>query len=552
MKYKQELGTTIKDILDRIEKNKIVVPDFQRDYVWLKNKKCDKIEALFDSLMKGFPIGNILSWEIDNPQNQNLRLNGILRYYQDSIHTQCPPINNLSNCVEAVIDGQQRLTSLFIGLKGYYETKVGYSNTLNSYIRKYLHICLSSNYINDSDHNFKFLTHQEVKASPYAWFKVSDILKFSDLYAIIRWLGLNNLDKLNKNEYPQAIETLGRLFDVVNKDPLIYTLKYTEQNYSELLEIFIRLNNNGISLKNIDLIISTIKASWTKCQQGLFNDFKNRIKQNCKIEIDDKLIVRGFMILHSNDVKLSLEHLTPQIINQFENDWDDYTKKLENTILTIHSWGFHNDSLKSKNSIIPIFYYLVKNNKFDNTNNLSLLQQDDENEIKKWLCSSLLNGIFGGEADGILRKIINIIRDAITNNTPIFPRKTILTALIGHTKTICYNFDKVEKWLEYKIDDNRAKALIILLFGNYERLGHKADFIYRNTNAVYNFRLRYPNQPTNQKPEDWVTSINNPVSLSENLLPPTWRPSDYSTLNFNLFKEERKKLIHEKLQKLLS
>ena len=112
---------TVSDVIKDISNNKYVLPSIQREYVW----KSEQIECLFDSLMQDYPIGAFLFWEISKEKYKAYDFYYFLKDYHErkSIHN---PKANLTgeDSVIAVLDGQQRLTSLYIGLKGTYAEKI--------------------------------------------------------------------------------------------------------------------------------------------------------------------------------------------------------------------------------------------------------------------------------------------------------------------------------------------------------------------------------------------------------------------------------------------
>ena len=86
-----------------IERGSVKVPQFQRDFVWSR----DKSARLLDSLLKGFPIGTFILWKTDEELRSIRNLGGV----------GLPPTPK-GDAVQYVLDGQQRLTSLFAALKG--------------------------------------------------------------------------------------------------------------------------------------------------------------------------------------------------------------------------------------------------------------------------------------------------------------------------------------------------------------------------------------------------------------------------------------------------
>ena len=111
---------TIKYLIDKITDKEFVLPNIQREFVW----KPEQIEKLFDSLMRGYPIGSFLFWNIKQEKvNEYKFYDFLLKYHEkDNRHnTEAPSSGN--KAITAILDGQQRLTSIYIGLKGSYAEK---------------------------------------------------------------------------------------------------------------------------------------------------------------------------------------------------------------------------------------------------------------------------------------------------------------------------------------------------------------------------------------------------------------------------------------------
>ncbi|WP_348702298.1 DUF262 domain-containing protein [Tenacibaculum sp. 190524A02b] len=96
------------NILDSVKKGRLVVPEFQRDYVWDKKQRID----LFDSIKRGFPIGSLLFW---NPDGNDYEYNNNIGPYKLDI---------TPNKFSYIIDGYQRVTTLFSALINPYDTGV--------------------------------------------------------------------------------------------------------------------------------------------------------------------------------------------------------------------------------------------------------------------------------------------------------------------------------------------------------------------------------------------------------------------------------------------
>jgi hypothetical protein len=92
-----------KTLLADIEKGLIKIPQFQRDYVWSK----ERAARLIDSILKGYPIGTFITWKTKEQLRVVKNLGGV----------ELPPVP-AGDFAEYVLDGQQRMTSLFCALKG--------------------------------------------------------------------------------------------------------------------------------------------------------------------------------------------------------------------------------------------------------------------------------------------------------------------------------------------------------------------------------------------------------------------------------------------------
>ena len=121
---------TIKEAMDKIDENKFVLPGIQRRFVW----QLEQIELLFDSLMREYPMNSLMLWEITDSKIKNeYNYYSFLRKYQERFGVENELINKTASDADffAVIDGQQRLNSLYIGLKGSYTVKKPHRKWIN-------------------------------------------------------------------------------------------------------------------------------------------------------------------------------------------------------------------------------------------------------------------------------------------------------------------------------------------------------------------------------------------------------------------------------------
>lgn len=95
---------TVNQLIEKIDTGELGLPELQRPFIW----KDSKVRDLFDSMMRGYPIGYLMLWEC--PSLDKKKSIGVDAHSYDSPK-------------EVIIDGQQRLTSLYAVMKGKKVTK---------------------------------------------------------------------------------------------------------------------------------------------------------------------------------------------------------------------------------------------------------------------------------------------------------------------------------------------------------------------------------------------------------------------------------------------
>ncbi|GAA7203168.1 hypothetical protein HpCK2_11400 [Helicobacter pylori] len=264
------LDNSIKNVVDELNV-RYFLPNIQREYVWLKKADEKKIEQLFDSILRGYPIGSFLFWKLQkeniaksDEQDEN-KLNFqlyqfITNYDERKPHNEKIYIEQIS-CDELciVLDGQQRLTSLYIGLKGTrtLKKKRARNDSPNAYEEKrlYLNLKHQPNMDNPED-NYQFEFHAKTPENDkkHFWFKVGDILELeSGVLNYVQEHGLKG------NE----LKLLDKLREHVHTKQLISFFEEKEKNLNKVLNIFIRVNSGGVKLSYSDLLMSILTASFS-------------------------------------------------------------------------------------------------------------------------------------------------------------------------------------------------------------------------------------------------------------------------------------------------
>lgn len=577
---------TIKNAIDKIDRREYLLPAIQREFVW----GADDIELLFDSLMRGFPINSFLFWNVNSKKNrENNKYYEFLKNYMEYHAETATPINvkGIQNFT-AILDGQQRLTALYIGLKGTYAYRKprGRWEEKKDFPIRSLYLDVQKSYLeyteeekkllydydDGREYSFCFLTNDEFesKGGDTRFFKVENIL--SDAYSNISKMMSSLSDKYNNNDYAKQI--IPQLYDVIHQRQLInYYLEDTE-DYDKALSIFIRTNSGGEKLSFSDLLLSTIISNWSKYDaRQEFRNLEKEIKSMGFYTFSKDFIVRCALLIYSDDIRFKINNLTPKTLAEFEKNWDSESDErsiksaIKETFDLLKDYGHTENTITSYNAVVIITYYLYIKNK-TNGFRKKIEYKEDREIILKWFNLVLLKRVFGGQADTILKDI----RDVIKNSEDInFPINAIKRKLKDTRKTLTVDDEFLDSLLIEQKDSRYAFPILSLLYdgADYRDTKHK-DHLHpeatfnkkslaslnlseddltfyldkNNWNSILNLQLLYSdkNQSKQHMPlKKWVEDNN--INCETQLIPDCLDIKD-----FKIFIQERARLIKDKLR----
>ena len=137
-----EIPITIRETIQRIQQRDYLLPGIQREFVWQPDQIC----RLFDSLMRGYPIGSFLFWRVSEEHKADYKFYEFIRDYHEHDAKHNPKASLIpAGGLTAVLDGQQRLTSLYIGLLGTHTERRKYArrSAASSYAKRRLYLNLA-------------------------------------------------------------------------------------------------------------------------------------------------------------------------------------------------------------------------------------------------------------------------------------------------------------------------------------------------------------------------------------------------------------------------
>ena len=458
-------GGTIADVLKRIQNKTYVLPAIQREFVW----KPEQIEKLFDSLMQGYPFGTFLFWKVEAATSSKFKFYDFVLHYHQRDAAHCPELGKIHHqSVTAVLDGQQRLTALNIGLRGSMAIKQPNKWWTNpdAFPVRTLRLDLLAPQEPDEDgviYRFGFLDDAQASRDENAhWFKVPDILGIKDGPTMLSGLMKQGLQG---NALEAAYAILDRLHRVVHSHNLINYYEEETQNLERVLNIFIRLNSGGTVLSYSDLLLSIAVAQWKKIDARKeihkLVDELNRIGTGFALS-QDFVLKAGLMLADIASVGFKVENFTTANMAVLEANWPAIRAALVRTVELAASFGLNGQTLRADSSLLPIAYYLYRRTIPDTYVTHSKFATDRE-AIRGWLIRSLLkaSGIWGSGLDTLLTALCETIQVDGANDFPVAQLRQVMAQ---RGKSLTFEPPEIEDMLHMEHGDKRMLALLSLLF----------------------------------------------------------------------------------------
>ena len=464
---------TIKDAIDKIHSRQFLLPAIQRKFTWSSSQ----IEMLFDSILRGYPINSFMLWKISDAEiKSGYKFYEFITAYREFFAENNKDIDTKGvPDFEAVIDGQQRLTSLYIGLRGSYAYKMPrkwWKDTEDCLPSRKLYLNLGApvkqQYDNQKAFDFRFLSKEDLDKYNKAqdgsiWFEVGQILDLDSTKNVMRYLMENNL---KDNDY--ANDTLSTLYEAIHVKRLINYYLQEEQEPDKVLDIFIRTNSGGTPLSFSDLLMSIASANWKKIDAR--KEIDSIVTEIYGIGrpgflIDKDFVLKTCLVLFVDNIRFQLKNFTYENVQLFEANWDKIKKSIIAAFTLFEKLGFNNSTFRAKNAAIPVIYYIYHNNLADSIVKATY-DAEDKKAITKWLTLTFIKSIFGGQTDTVLITMRRVLKE--TDNKK-FPAQELMDTF-KNDPARNYSFDDefLDGLLEAQKDSNDAFYVLHLLYPNLD------------------------------------------------------------------------------------
>lgn len=215
----------INDVLSQINLGNYALPEFQRGYVWTRSD----VRKLMYSLYRDYPVGSLLIWDAATDP--------------DIIRGDGTPS---SGTVSLILDGQQRMTSLFGVIRG--KAPQFFDGDASAFTNLYFNI---------DEETFEFYSQQKMKGDR-AWVSVSEVIP--DSGAFFTKAIAQRPDDMQY--YAEAMTKLNKLSSIKDRDMPVQVVAGEDKTIDVVVEIFNNVNSGGTKLSKGDLALAKICAQW--------------------------------------------------------------------------------------------------------------------------------------------------------------------------------------------------------------------------------------------------------------------------------------------------
>jgi hypothetical protein len=469
-----ETPITIKQALERIHATDYVLPAIQREFVWGP----DRIARLFDSLMRGYPIGGFLLWKLDSGTVGSLGLFRFLDRFSEFNHRHNEPLALPEpRSLHAVLDGQQRLTALNVGLRGTFAYRLPrrWANRAESYPPRtlFLELCDLTDgtdkegYGEGVQYRFEFFEKGDVahrNGESTHWFPVPEVLK---LKSVVDALPALNQAGLSQAALEPALQTLERLRQTVHADPVIAAHVEEDQDLDRVLDIFIRVNSAGMTLSSSDLLLSIATAQWKERDaresiHGLVDDL-NATGHGFGFTKD--LVLKASLVLtDAGDIRFTASNINAKTMAVVEEKWDAIEMALKLTAKVLDSFGFSTTTLTAHSVAIPLADYFYQRG-LSEPYVASKAYAADRAAMRGWVLRSLLKpGVWGSGLDTLLTALRRQTRE---HGSEGFPVAELEAEMATRGKALSFTLEEIDTLTETRYG-GRAFAVLAALYPGFD------------------------------------------------------------------------------------
>lgn len=464
---------SIEEMLTAIHKREYLMPAIQREFVWDVNQ----ITKLVDSLMRGYPVGSFLLWDVKPETAQSYTFYEFLTNFHERDNPYADKATvPAGNGTTAVLDGQQRLTSLNIALYGSFAEKKKYAwwNSPDAFPVKRLYLNLVDDPADEElglKYDLRFLTDKDAareEGGEDKWFRVGAVLDLANSGPAI-------MKELERRDIANSGAAFQRMYDLYEAVRILKPMNYflvTDQDPDKVLEIFVRVNSGGTTLSYSDLLLSMATNQWRELDareevRSLVSDLNSNAGRQFAFSKD--VVLKTALTIADVDVRFKVSNFTHANMAKVETSWPQIKSALLRAATLLQQFGYSEGNLTASSVIVPIAHYLHLRGAGDSYLESSA-DAADRVVLQRWINRSLIKrGIWGSGLDTLLTRIRDVLRANTTSGFPVLAVEAAMTA-VG--KSLTFEAAEIDELLNLKYAGQRTFSVLSVLYPGLD-LGKK-------------------------------------------------------------------------------
>lgn len=323
----------IRELMDGIRDLDMVLPEFQREYVWER----EQAKQLMVSLFRDYPTGGLLFWKTANPPD---------------IKNAAIPKDKIGTTL-VILDGQQRLTTLYLLTRGaippYYTAEDIKNDPRNLFF--------------DLDTgDFQYYQSTRMQKNP-TWIAVTECFtnppKIFDIAKQKLAAGQDPFELAQRYN-----DNLTRLLNIQERDYPIQTVP-PSADIDDAIDVFDRVNSLGTKLTDAELALAHITGKWPLARKVMKDKIRDLATH--RFNFDLTFVVRVLVGIVNGRALFETIHQTDE--PELKAGWQQLTGILDYlvSILPAHAHIHSTDDLNTNNVLVPAVVYLARHNgKFEN------------------------------------------------------------------------------------------------------------------------------------------------------------------------------------------
>lgn len=390
---------SIKKLIELIDEQIVFLPEFQRDFVW----ELPQTYALFDSLIKDIFIGAIIygipSFDIavraldDRKKVKGKRRQSLV--VKNISESEINKLKQLNKGVKLILDGQQRVTSIYRALKGVDDVWIIAKNDDE----------LEDVVFDDDKTPLEDIVYEvcgEEDADRLS-IKLSDIWdidkgdldddEIKNSYFMKSSYYLTNMDDIDeKREFKRYKKLYKRILQILSSEKLL-NFYLLDMNLDKFVTFFERSNTKGVQLNFIDILTAKLYTGDFKLKDKIY-EFE---AENTNCQLKPEIIVRLIAYLKSSPKEINRNYiLTSLNADDFKSQWDElcllYKKAVD--FLFENHFIISQDWMPYENMIIPIIVFLREIG-----GDFHKMTHEQHQFITYWYWSSILSLRYSGSSN---------------------------------------------------------------------------------------------------------------------------------------------------------